>query len=320
MRRTWVGNEIVDHSDVVGAAPVSAAPTTSSFSTEHLASIYCAKITASRVQKHLNFGIWCDFYWRFYGTSYARVIRKVEHRLNFDHRKAVGFPFGLSMQHWIQQCKYQKGAQTKILTTDSSNLALGLAMACLSWLCGTIFSMKPHCISLCQQCTVKHECMTTNTSLHWRHNGHNGISNQQPHDCLLNRLKIVYSTVYSGEDQRKHQSSVSLAFVRGIQQWPVNSLHKGPVTQKMFPFDDVIMIPNKVICQQPDQGLIQELHENLEWNLYHSRAKLLQDGIEATVTAVWSHHDTVYCLNDNLKRWCLNIDWNLEAISKGVIT
>ena len=52
---------------------------------------------------------------------------------------------------------------------------------------------------------------------------------------------IVYSTVYSGEDQRKHQSSASPAFVRGIHRWPVNSSHKRPVTRKMFPFDDVIM-------------------------------------------------------------------------------
>ena len=42
-------------------------------------------------------------------------------------------------------------------------------------------------------------------------------------------LTIVYSTVYSGADQRKHQSPASLAFVWGI------------VTRKMFPFDDVIM-------------------------------------------------------------------------------
>ena len=52
LKRTWVGNEIVDHSDVVGASPVGAAPTTSLFSTEHLASIYCAKTTASQVEKH----------------------------------------------------------------------------------------------------------------------------------------------------------------------------------------------------------------------------------------------------------------------------
>ena len=54
-------------------------------------------------------------------------------------------------------------------------------------------------------------------------------------------LAIVYSIAYSGADQRKHQSSASLAFVRGIHRWPVNSPHKGPVTRKMFPFDDVIM-------------------------------------------------------------------------------
>ena len=56
----------------------------------------------------------------------------------------------------------------------------------------------------------------------------------------ITSLMIVYSTVYSGAYQRKHQSSASLAFVRGIHRWPVNSPHKWPVTPKMFPFDDVI--------------------------------------------------------------------------------
>ena len=54
-------------------------------------------------------------------------------------------------------------------------------------------------------------------------------------------LTIVYWTVNSGADQRNHQSPASLAFVRGIHWWPVNSPHKWPVTRKMFPFDDVIM-------------------------------------------------------------------------------
>ena len=57
----------------------------------------------------------------------------------------------------------------------------------------------------------------------------------------ITSLTIVYSTVYSGVDQCKHQSSASLAFVWGIHRGPVNSPHKWPVTQKMFPFDDVIM-------------------------------------------------------------------------------
>ena len=57
----------------------------------------------------------------------------------------------------------------------------------------------------------------------------------------ITSLTIVYSSVYSGAYQRKHQSSASLAFVRGIRRWPVNSTRKGPVTRKVFPFDDVIM-------------------------------------------------------------------------------
>ena len=57
----------------------------------------------------------------------------------------------------------------------------------------------------------------------------------------ITSLTIVYSTVYSGADQSKHQSSASLAFVWGIHRGPVDSPHKWPVTRKKFPFDDVIM-------------------------------------------------------------------------------
>ena len=51
-------------------------------------------------------------------------------------------------------------------------------------------------------------------------------------------LTIIYSTVYSGTDERKHQSYASLAFVMEIHWLPVNFPHKGPVMRKMFPFDD----------------------------------------------------------------------------------
>ena len=59
---TLVGNKIVDHSHVVGASPVGAAPTTSSFSTQKLASMDWAKATVRRDEKHLTFGIGCDLY------------------------------------------------------------------------------------------------------------------------------------------------------------------------------------------------------------------------------------------------------------------
>ena len=58
----------------------------------------------------------------------------------------------------------------------------------------------------------------------------------------ITSLPIVYSTVYLGADQRKHQIPASLAFVRGIYRWPVDCPHKGPVTQEMLPFGDVIMM------------------------------------------------------------------------------
>ena len=60
----------------------------------------------------------------------------------------------------------------------------------------------------------------------------------------ITSLTIVYSNVYSAADQRKHQSSASLAFVWGIHQWLVNSPHKWPVTWKMVPFNyDIVLRP-----------------------------------------------------------------------------
>ena len=53
---------------------------------------------------------------------------------------------------------------------------------------------------------------------------------------------IVYWSICSGAYQRKNQGSTSLAFVRGIQRGPVKFPHKGSITQKMFPFDYVIIL------------------------------------------------------------------------------
>ena len=73
-------------------------------------------------------------------------------------------------------------------------------------------------------------------SLHWRHNVYDGVSNHQPHGCLLNRLF------------RRRSTKTSKLRVTGLcvgkSPGPVNSLHEGPVTRKMLPFDDVIMWRN----------------------------------------------------------------------------
>ena len=69
--------------------------------------------------------------------------------------------------------------------------------------------------------------------LHWRHNDHDSVSNHQPHGCLVNRLF------------RRRSKKTSKLRVTGLcvgnSPGPVNSPHKGSVTRKMFPFDDVIM-------------------------------------------------------------------------------
>ena len=81
-------------------------------------------------------------------------------------------------------------------------------------------------------------------ALQWRHTGRDGASDHQPHDCLLKRLL-----------KKKHQSSAPLACVKGIHRWPVNSPHKGPVTRKMFPFDDVIM-SNICMCRNMSKNTL----------------------------------------------------------------
>ena len=68
-------------------------------------------------------------------------------------------------------------------------------------------------------------------------------------ESQITNLTVVYSTVYSGVHQRKHQSAASLAFVREIHRGPVNFPHKWPVTRKMFPFDDVIMVCLPLVTQ-----------------------------------------------------------------------
>ena len=71
-------------------------------------------------------------------------------------------------------------------------------------------------------------------SLYWRHNGHNCVSNHQPHDCLLNRL-------FRQRSKKSSKLRVT-GLCAGSSSGSVNSPHKWPVTRKMFPFDDAIML------------------------------------------------------------------------------
>ena len=69
--------------------------------------------------------------------------------------------------------------------------------------------------------------------LRWRHNERDSVSNDQPYDCLLNRL-------FRRRSKKTYKLRVTGLCV-GNSPGPVNTPHKGPVTRKMFPFDDVIM-------------------------------------------------------------------------------
>ena len=86
----------------------------------------------------------------------------------------------------------------------------------------------------------------------------------------ITSLTIVYSTVYSDTDQRKHQSSASLAFVRGIHKWPV--------TRKMFPFDDVIII-DSYCSQQVIFQITNPLHNSCVRSEAHFHPDIRLTGI-----------------------------------------
>ena len=123
----------------------------------------------------------------------------------------------------------------------------------------------------------------------------------------ITSLTIVFSTVYSDADQRKHQSSASLAFVQGIHRGPVNSPHKWPVTRKMFPFDDVIMwracivhpadslvIPSMGVCNS--LGLLQgAVWNHAKLSIPHRLGNLF-NSLTSGVTK-WSPRTCFYALS-----------------------
>ena len=111
----------------------------------------------------------------------------------------------------------------------------------------------------------------------------------------ITSLTIVYSNVYSDADQRKHQSSASLAFVRGIHRGPVNSPHKWPVTRKMFSFD-VVIIPYGSFHWYCDSLIItQSQWSNLEqYGLHHIRHYTLRIWTQKTNRR--ENRDNILCV------------------------
>ena len=92
-------------------------------------------------------------------------------------------------------------------------------------------NMHRICVGIYGKMSIKTH--RTAVTLHWRHNDHGGVSNHQPHGCLLNRL-------FRRRSEKTSKLRV-IGLFAGNSPRPVNSPHKGPVTRKMVPFDDVIM-------------------------------------------------------------------------------
>ena len=110
-----------------------------------------------------------------------------------------------------------------------------------------------------------------------------------PMASQITSLGIVYSTVYSDADQRKHQSSASLTFVRRIHRGPVNSPHKRPVTRKRFPFDDVIMYCSLVLTTHFTQKDTQAIKTNGIFSWSH-HTKPLYSSLRCTENCGLSYH------------------------------
>ena len=120
-----------------------------------------------------------------------------------------------------------------------------------------------HPIFKSSHCNSFHDQAPCRFPLHWRHNEYDGVSNHQPRGCLLKPLF------------RQRSKKTSKLRVTGLcvgnSPGPVNSQHKGPVTRKMFPFDDVIM--SFVFCLIK-QGLTHLQYHSV-WNVINMHSHKL---------------------------------------------
>ena len=168
---------------------------------------------------------------RFFFFSLGRIFAKSKYEL-IDIHPCVKYQYQSWVDHFFYRNSisdlFRKVANRMYTVTASSFVYLVL------W-CGTecIWLKKTCYISINWQCM--HVVRNNNVNDHYNDVIMGAIASQ------ITSLTIVFSIVYSDADERKYQSSVSLAFVQGIHRGPVNSPHKWPVTRKMFSFDDVIM-------------------------------------------------------------------------------
>ena len=177
-------------------------------------------------------------YWAVYIGAYQR-----------KHRSSATLAFVRGIHRWRVNSPYKGPVTWKIFPFDDGFMLCGdRETSSQAWnrLCKFFVSCRTY------PATFVKIGVNTDSENRSVDPGSNGLKVTSPkihyNDVIMSAMAsqitshtIVYSIVYSGTNERKHQSSASLAFVGGIHQGPVNSPHKGPVTRKMFPFDDVFM-------------------------------------------------------------------------------
>ena len=126
----------------------------------------------------------------------------------------------------------------------------------------------------------------------------------------ITSLMTVYSIVYSDADQRKHQSSASLAFVRRIQRGPVNSPHKWPVTRKIFPFADVIILTQRPLVHHHTYYHYCHCYRHCHLDgLVQERCSSMANALELRLSCT---NPSIFC-NDK------KLPWNLLFIRQTII-
>ena len=143
---------------------------------------------------------------------------------------------------------------------------------------------------------VERSAMIRHNPLRWRHNDHDGVSNHQPHGCLLNCL-------FRRRSKKTPKLRVT-CLCAGKSPGPVNSPHKGPVTRKRFPFDDVVMLKllsatrtpeNSAAILSTNKNTFEKMISELTWNKTYNY-------VCAKSTLFWRNNDAIIT---SCVRWVL---------------
>ena len=153
-------------------------------------------------------------------------------------------------------------------------------------------------------------------TLHWRHNELDGVSNKQPHDCFVNSL-------FRRRSKKTPKLRVT-GLLRGNHWGPVNSMHKWPVTWKMFPFDDVIMIWKPRFKPHINDDAVLSGHSNdidnrstqRPWKYVNTLWKFLV--YCCCCHKIWHH--TMFCCRHSLQLWsCCQAAEQLNRYNHGIM-